>query len=221
MFPPTQQTSKATQANLLKQFRSLTNASAADGTRLLKSSNWRIEAAVDAFYNDATAMSNAAASSSSSGAAKGSTSAKREKEARDKLGAIFDRFADEEVPGGQEMNIDGTMEYCEELGVSPEDVALLPLSFYLASPTMGKFNKAAFVDGWRVLAAGADGECDTIEGMKARLPGLREELSKDEPVKGDLAKAPGAGKGGLFKRVYEYTYTFARPEGQKSLREWR
>ena len=107
------------------------------------------------------------------------------------------------------------MEYCSQLEVSPEDVVLLALSFYLQSPTMGKFKRNEFISGWRTLADGT-AACDSIEGQKKRLPKLLEELQKDAHVKGELATKA---KGGLYKRVYEYTYSFARPEGQKSLRE--
>ena len=88
---------------------------------------------------------------------------------------------------------------------------MLPLSFYLRSPSMGHFSRSGFVDGWRELGA------DSLESMKEALPPLLEDLRGDRPVKGKLA---GEGKGGLFARVYEWCYAYARDEGQKSLCEW-
>lgn len=158
-------------------------------------------------------MNNANKSGSSSSGG-GATSKKAEKESREKLSAIFDEFKDADSTD-DEINIEGTMEYCSQLEVSPEDVVLLALSFYLQSPTMGKFKRNEFISGWRTLADGS-AACDTIQGQKKRLPKLLEELQKDSDVKGELATKA---KGGLYKRVYEYTYAFARPEGQKSLRE--
>lgn len=107
------------------------------------------------------------------------------------------------------------MAMCEDLGVSPEDVVMLPLSFYLRSPSLGTFTRASFIEGWRAIA-GPRTKCDTLEAQRELLPKLRDELKSDALVRGDL----GAGsKQGLFGRVYEFTYAFARPEGQKSLRE--
>lgn len=109
------------------------------------------------------------------------------------------------------------MSYCEELSISLEDVVLLPLSFYLQSPTMGRFTRDKFIAGWRTLADGTKA-CDTISGQQKALKGLKEELLRDGEVKGELGTN---GSAGLFKRTYDYTYAFAKPEGQKSLRECR
>lgn len=127
---------------------------------------------------------------------------------------MFDQFKDED---DADMTIEGTMSYCEALDISPEDVVLLPLSFYLQSPTMGRFTKQGFVNGWRTLA-GNSKACDTLEGQKNHLPALVKDLKADAPVKGELAEKPPK-SAGLYKKTYEYTYTFARPEGQKSLGE--
>lgn len=173
----------------------------------MKQANYRVEQAVEAFYSDAAAQRGAASSSSANSATR--------KESEKKLGAIFDEYRDEDEESGALMTIEGTMSYCEALGVSPEDVVLLPLSFYLQSPTMGQFNRDAFINGWRTMADGTKA-CDTVQGQKEYLPTLTKELQTDAAVKGDLGNAKGSG---LYKRTYEYTYNFARPEGQKSVRE--
>lgn len=134
--------------------------------------------------------------------------------ARRKLGDIFDKHRDADDPE-KAITIEGTMSYCEDLSTSLEDVVLLPLSFYLQSPTMGRFTRDKFISGWRTLADGTKA-CDTIEGQKKALKVLKKELVKDAPVKGELGASSTAG---LFKRTYEFTYGFAKPEGQKSLRE--
>lgn len=107
------------------------------------------------------------------------------------------------------------MELCEDLDISPEDVVMLPLSFYLRSPSLGTFQRTPYIEGWRAIA---DTEkVDTLAAQKKLLPKLRDELKKDAPVRGLRATE---GKSGLFHRVYEFTYTFARQEGQKSLGEY-
>lgn len=110
----------------------------------------------------------------------------------------------------QEIGISGAIALCSSLEISPEDVVMLPLSFYLRSPSMGHFSRSGFVDGWRELGA------DSLESMKGALPALLEDLRQDRPVKGKLASE---GKGGLYARVYEWCYAYARDEGQKSLCE--
>lgn len=116
---------------------------------------------------------------------------------------------------GDDITIEGAMSMCEDLGISPEDVVMLPLSFYLRSPSLGTFQRAGYLDGWRAIA-GPGVKCDSLDAQRELLPKLREELKQDAPVRGDRA---AEAKTGLFKRVYEFTYAFARPEGQKSLRE--
>ncbi|CEH12478.1 Uncharacterized conserved protein [Ceraceosorus bombacis] len=142
--------SKTTKEAAIRQLRQITNATQPDAQRLLKANGYRIEAAVDAFYADDAAMSNAA--KAAGGGLKG------EKESKEKLGKLFDQYK----------------------------------------------------EGWRTL----DG-ADTVAKQKQVLPKLREELERDAEVRGALASE---GKGGLFARVYDWVYAYARDEGQKSLK---
>jgi DCN1-like protein 1/2 len=106
------------------------------------------------------------------------------------------------------------MEMCQDLEISPEDVVMLPLSFYLKSPSLGTFQRAQYIEGWKAIA-GME-KVDSLESQKRLLPKLREEMKKDAVVRGERGTES---KNGLFHRVYEFTYTFARQEGQKSLCE--
>lgn len=101
---------------------------------------------------------------------------------------------------------------CEELSVSPEDPVVLALSFYLKSPSMGHYTRDGYIEGWRTISPTAD----TIAKQKEALVALRRQFESDADVKGALAND---GKGGLFTRVYEWVYAYARDEGQKSLCE--
>lgn len=195
--------SKVNKEQTIRQFRSVTNATQNDASRLLKQNGYRLEAAIDAFYSDETALNNASKSTGNS------TSAKSEKETREKLGKLFDTWKDED---GDEITIEGAMSMCEDLKLSPEDAVMLPLSFYLRSPSLGTFQKEQYIEGWKSIAGSK--KCDSIEAQMKLLETLREELKADAPVRGDRANES---KQGLYHRTYEYTYTFARPEGQKSL----
>ncbi|KAK0564721.1 Scaffold-type E3 ligase [Tilletia horrida] len=195
--------SKASKESILKQFRSITNATPADAQRILKAHGYRLTNAVDAFYDDSIAVENANKASSSSSSAK-----KAEKESRDRLNALFDEYKDED---GDNISIEGAMDLCSDLGISPEDPEILPLSFYLRSPSLGTFTREGYVEGWRSLGPALD----TKEKQKSFVAdALKRDLRTDAHVRGPLGQQA---KGGLYRRVYDFTYTFARPEGQKSL----
>lgn len=195
----------------LKSFRNITNATPQDAHRILKAHGYRLEPATNAFYSDEQAQLNA------SSAAKSSTvDRKSEKESRDRLNALFDKFKDEDE---DKITIDGALKMCEALEISPEDVVFLPLSFYLKSPSIGTFTRADYVQGWKTLD-----QSDTLDKQKKTLNTLRQELHDNKAIRLDRvaedqkANQSSALKGkGLYDRVYDYTYSFARQEGQKSL----
>lgn len=83
---PPQSSKTAAREAATKQLRALTNATAADATRLLKASGWRIDAAIDAFYADADAGRRAEAAQGDS---------KEEKEKRRRLEKVFEEYAGE------------------------------------------------------------------------------------------------------------------------------
>ncbi|KAI0000769.1 Cullin binding-domain-containing protein [Russula compacta] len=102
---------------------------------------------------------------------------------------ILDRAEDD-------ITVDGTLNLCGDLGVDPEDVVLLAVACELQSPSVGRWKKAGWVQGWRALGA------ESFEGMKATIPRLRKRLGADADY---------------FRRVYVYTFEFARSDGQRSL----
>jgi len=95
-----------------------------------------------------------------------------------------------------DITVDGTLNLCSDLGVDPEDVVLLAVAYELQSPGVGRWKKASWVSGWRGLGV------ESFEGMKAAIPRLRKKLGADPEY---------------FRRVYIYTFEFARSEGQRSL----
>lgn len=220
--------SSAKKEAVLRRFRELTNATPQDAHRILKAHGYRIESATNAFFNDEQAQINASASSSTH-------DKKTEREVKERLNALFDRFRDsgnaadsddeneESGPAAPEdsdtMSIAGALKMCEALEVSPEDVVFLPLSYYLKSPSIGTFTRNDYINGWKMLDLS-----DTINKQQKTLEKLRKELLENKPLrlermaeeKSNPATASSANKG-LYEKVYEYTYGFARKEGQKSL----
>ncbi|PWZ03251.1 DUF298-domain-containing protein [Testicularia cyperi] len=200
---------------ILKQFRSITNATPQDAHRILKAHSYRLEPATNAFFSDTQAQLNAAAAAAASSSSSSSSRAldkKAEKELKDRLNALFDDFADED--DRDKITIDGALQMCEALQVSPEDVVFLPLSFYLKSPSIGTFTREDYVNGWKILD-----QSDDLEKQQRTLQRLRQELYDNKPIRLERAAEeksnPNAKR--LYERVYEYTYGFARREGQKSL----
>lgn len=88
------------------------------------------------------------------------------------------------------------MEWCEDLGVNPEDVVLLPIAYELKSPSVGSFPRKPWIDGWKSLG------CDSIPSMQAAIPKLRYKLANDRSY---------------FTSVYNYTFDFAKTGEQRSI----
>ncbi|CDO68750.1 hypothetical protein BN946_scf184989.g16 [Trametes cinnabarina] len=110
-----------------------------------------------------------------------------------KLNALFDKYKD---PDGDDITVNGTIQMCEDLGVDPEDVVLLAVAYELKSPAMGQWTRKGWTEGWKALGV------DTIPAMKTTLETLRRQLATDTDY---------------FRRVYNYTFEFSRPPGQRSL----
>jgi len=143
----------------IAQFCGVTGASVKDARRFLDKYK-RVDVAVDAFYNDPSAMAAAA---------------KRQTEnsgpSTSKLHALFDRYKDAD---GDDITMGGTMRLCEDLGVNAdEDCVLYAIAYELKSPRMGEWNKKGWTEGWKSL------DCDSIPAMKSAIRGLRDRLGSD------------------------------------------
>lgn len=92
------------------------------------------------------------------------------------------------------------MEYCDAIAVDPERLEFLALASATNAPTMGKFRKREWVDAWTRFG------CDSVESQRAYVADvLKPQLATDDQV---------------FKRVYQFSFDYAKPEGQKSMRAY-
>jgi len=166
----------------IAQFCGVTGASVKDAKRYLEKHK-RIENAIDAYYNDGGGSSSSRTTPSGPDPA---TMTQR-------LEQMYNTYQD---PDGDEMNVEGTLKWCGDLGVDPEDVVLLPIAYELKSPSVGSFPRKLWIDGWKSLG------CDSISSMQAALPKLRDKLANDPTY---------------FTSVYNYTFEFAKTGAQRSI----
>ncbi|RDB17739.1 Defective in cullin neddylation protein 1 [Hypsizygus marmoreus] len=149
-------TDKRLEDNIV-QFCGVTGATTRDARKFLEKYK-RLDMAIDAYYNDPTALSSTPSRQTTSAP---STS---------KLTTLFNRYKD---PDADEITVDGTIKLCEDLGVNPEDVVLLAVAYELKSPRVGEWKKQGWIEGWKGIG------CDSIPAMKAALPLLRDKLARD------------------------------------------
>jgi len=173
--------SKSQQDSLAAEFVSITGTSSKEASSFLKKHSWRLDAAIDAYYSGPSASGGATKSSSDP-----ATMERR-------IVELFNKYRDRDT---DEIAIDGTLKFCEDLDVNPEDVVLLAVAYELKSPGVGAFPKQGWVDGWKKL------QCDSIPKMKAQLAQLNSKLANDTDY---------------LQAVYTFTFEFAKSEGQRSI----
>ncbi|TGZ80514.1 DUF298-domain-containing protein [Ascodesmis nigricans] len=110
------------------------------------------------------------------------------------LNAVFDRFRDSsDAPDTIGQN--GTIEYLEELGVGFDEPVALVIAQLLESPSMATFTREGFLKGWKSI------NVNSFDSMKAAIPTLRSSLADND----------------TFKRIYLFTFNYAREPPSKSL----
>lgn len=182
------QSSKARQEQarkdgLVTRFCEVTGASQVDAVKYLKKHNYRLDAAVNGLYNDPGALA----------ALTGNVNKNTGQSAAKKLGDLFDKYKDKD---GDNITVEGTMNFCKDVGLDLEDAVTLAVSHELQSKALGEFTRAGWLEGWKNL------KCDSLETMRGALPLLRSRLSGDPAY---------------FKTIYLYAFDFAKATGQRSI----
>lgn len=62
-----------------------------------------------------------------------------------KLIKLFEKYCESDM---STIEVNGTMNYLEDLGIEPEDIRSLLLSYFLESPSMGVFSREKFLNNW-------------------------------------------------------------------------
>ncbi|GAA6017977.1 hypothetical protein JCM8202_006221 [Rhodotorula sphaerocarpa] len=152
--------SKSAKEGRIREFVEITGCSSSDATRLLKASNWRVNPALDAFFNDPRP------------APASKASAQQAAQLSKNLDALWQKYCDPSQPS--EIAMDGTMQYCEDLRVDPAEVVMLALAWFTKAPTMGRFAKRDWVEAWQAVGA------DSLEKQRQQVDALREQLQTAE-----------------------------------------
>ena len=115
------------------------------------------------------------------------------------------------------ITVDGTIRLCADLDSDPADVVWLAVAYELKSPSMGAWARKGWTDGLKrlgcVLSAASPAAAraltprgcasvDSLAGLQGLLAQLRQKLARDPDY---------------FTHVYNYTFEFSRPPGQRSL----
>ncbi|KAK4701699.1 DCN1-like protein 1/2, partial [Phenoliferia sp. Uapishka_3] len=182
---PTKQSSvnKVTKDSRTKEFIDITGASPTESQRFLRGTNWRLETALDAFYNDPSACKAADLNREQS---KGGAATRN-------LEKLWEQYRDDKNP--EETDFEGTLRYCEDLKIEPSDVVFMALAWLTQAQTMPRFSQKGFIDGWKHVGK------DTIELQRGHVNRLRSDLKNPD----------------LFRKIYNFTFDYAKEAGQKSM----
>ncbi|KAM0747783.1 defective in Cullin neddylation protein 1 [Meredithblackwellia eburnea MCA 4105] len=175
---------KSTKEQRTREFMDITGCIAAEAGRFLKSTSWRLDTALDAFYNDPSACR--AAELNRDGAKGGAATTKN-------LEKLWEKYQDPKNEA--ETDLDGTMLYCQDLHIDPTEVIFLALAWLTKAPSMPRFSKKGFVDGWKSVGK------DTLELQRAYIPRLKSDLNNAD----------------TFRKIYNFAFDYAKEAGQKSM----
>lgn len=171
--------SSGTQRQAVAQFREMTGASESTAQKYLKATRYNLELSIDTFLRK------------HSGTPRVDTK---------QLEKIFSQYAD--GGNGDEIPIEGTIRYLEDLELGLEEIGVLGLAMELDAPTQGVFTKTGFVKGWSALGIGS------LNGMKDHAATLTPALS--------VVASPTTTTE-LFKKTYLHTFTFALTPPSRTL----
>lgn len=99
------------------------------------------------------------------------------------------------------IGIDGAQNYLTAIEVELDEVAHLGICDLLQCPSIGEFEREAFVTGWRSVSTG-DRPYDTTSRQAQYVDIIRKKLVSDPTY---------------FKQVYRNAFKLAKPEGQRSV----
>jgi len=137
------------QRQQIAQFVTLTQAKDAVAAKYLKSHGWKVEEAIDAYFQGTQSQSGRSSVTVSS------------------LNKIFDSYRDASAHNPDSIGIEGVMKYFSDIKIELDEVACFGIAELLKSPTMGEFTREGFVEGWKLVG------CETLPKMASHASALR------------------------------------------------
>lgn len=110
------------QRDKVQQFVSIAGASEKVALRILRRSDWNLEAAIDVFYSEPQTTDPDTTH----------------------LEELFNKYKDEH---SDMILVDGVTLLCNDLEVDPQDIVMLVISWHMRADTMGEYSEQEFVDG--------------------------------------------------------------------------
>ncbi|KAI9476591.1 MAG: Cullin binding-domain-containing protein [Benjaminiella poitrasii] len=146
-------------ADDIRQLMGIANLSERDSLKLLRSSNWDLNLALNKIFSEQQINTK--------------TTNKSNVAYTQNVNKIFDTYKDDQEK--DLISIDGTMKLCEDLGIEPTQLEFLLLSHQLGSERIGEFKRDGFVKGCFQLQA------DSIEKLADSLnTTLKEQFQTEE-----------------------------------------
>ena len=109
--------------------------------------------------------------------------------------AIDSLFLNYKSRNSSDIEREGIQQFCDDLGIDPLDPVILVIAYHCKAEVMGVFKKSEFVEGLKSLG------CDSILGLKNKIPELRQTLE-------DIQK---------FKGLYLFIFGFSKEIGCRNL----
>ncbi|RCK64744.1 Defective in cullin neddylation protein 1 [Candida viswanathii] len=174
---------------LQTQFAELTGVTAATAKKYLEGARYDLARAVDTYYDRHP--------NKASAGSVGTPAEKSDPKATAALNAVFDGYKDPNDTN--QIDIDGTLRYLEDLQITPEDLSSLTLAYLLKSPKMGIFLRDSFIKVWEF------NRCIDIASMRAFLTKFHNSLINGEQTYTDAL----TGEPATFQKLYDFTFKFS------------
>jgi DCN1-like protein 1/2 len=206
------------QKDKIAQFTGVTGSSGSAAIECLHAKNWSLERAIDHFY--VTGMSThpsymvgtaggGGGSNHRRGGGRNSNSNNRID--RGAIKQLYTRYAD---PNNDKILAEGIIQFCTDIGITPDDVVMLVLAERMGADVMGEITKEQFETGLAGLML------DSLEKIKAALPSLRAQIvGHNNNSNNNIGLGSDAESRRRFKEIYNFAYLISREKGQKCVQQ--
>lgn len=152
---------KSSQRELVRQLQSFTQANERTCIYCLQKHQWRLELALDQYFNNPELYQQAALMSSRNSSSSNSVDNR-------KILSLYERYKDPNDPG--KIGVEGVEKLCIDLELDPTSITVLVLAWKLKAAVQCEFSQKEFVDGLERLRV------DDIKKLKKVLPKLEQDL---------------------------------------------